>query len=196
MIEIKLEGTPYQIPNSWDEVTVRQYDELSRHAEKPNPVRVLSVLTGLDYDTLNNFDCGGFEVNVMPALSFLGSPFELSTLPRKTHIKIRGVAIPVITDPGRERIGQKLLMTTLLSPEGELTKTIPEIMADVVANYYAPKIHPDGKWVEEHVAEIRSDIYESLVVDIVPECNFFLLGYIKDLKTRRSPMRFRTRIRR
>src|SRR5688572_23595934 len=115
MIDIQIEKVIFSIPGSWDEVTVKQYSEMVKYAGDIDPVRMLSILTELDYDSLNNMDCSGFFEKVLPALIWTREPMDIATLPRKKEITIDGKPVKVIEYPGKESIGQKLKMTNDLT---------------------------------------------------------------------------------
>lgn len=185
MIEIKIEGKPFKIPGGMEEVTVKQYHEMVMNSEDLNPVRVLSIFTGLSYDAINNFDCTGFVENVLPALSWLKEPVDVAKLPRKEFITIDGKNIPVIQDPGKERIGQKLRMTQIVASIKGSVNEVPGIIPPIVANYYAPYLDEKGEWKEKHVEEVEQKIWHLPFFDVAPECGFFLTGYIKSLRSKR-----------
>lgn len=177
MLDLTIEGATFKIPESWEEVTLDQFNQMAEHADNLNPVRILAILTGLNYEELNNYDCSGFEVGVMPALGYLGDLPDFAKLERKSELDFGGRKVPTIADPGRERIGQKLYMSAILTPNGKTEKRIHEIAAQIVANYYAPKLHPENKWDENHVEIIRGEVLGMPVLDVMPEVNFFLIGF-------------------
>ena len=179
MIPIKIDNNEFEIPGSWDEVTVRQFHEMVQAGDDLGPVRILSIFTGIDYDTLNNFDCTGFVENVLPLLGFIKEPIELTKLPRKKFIHLSGKEIPVIENPAKETIGQKLLLQELLGKLEDNSESITSVMADVVANYYAPKLRDSGIWFEDHVNEVAKDVWQMPITEAAPEVNFFLLGYMR-----------------
>lgn len=192
MLKVTIQGSTFSVPQNWSEVSVRQYDEMCTNAEHLTPSRLLSILTGIDYITLQNADCGEFMLNVFPALTELHSAPDFKTIERKDSITINGISLPVIKDPGKERIGQKLLLTSVLG-DGENVK-MHEVIPYVVAVYYAPKLHPDGIWDETHVEKVREWVLDMSILEAVAESNFFLTGYMRDLNkslsyTRRKPKR-------
>lgn len=177
MLPIILNGTDYNIPDRWDEITLSQLIQFRTLTDEINAVRVLSILTGLDYDILNNFKSDGFDT-VINALGFLGEPFNEFELPRKESITIRGKVIPVITKPDLEKIGQKLMM------QGYVNRCVKNkvphctMIAMVVAIYYAPKLREDGLFKEADLDVLITEIEQMRVVDVYPEASFFLSGLI------------------
>lgn len=197
MLQVKIENEVFTIPEKWAEVTVRQYDQMCRYADDLNYARLLSILTGIEYDTLNNYDCNQFVVNVFPVLEYAEKVPDFKTLKRAETITIGGRVLPIIKDPSKERIGQKLLMTSVLG-NGENIK-LYEVIPFIVANYYAPKLHPENKWDEQHVQEVKEQVMGMPILDAVAEANFFLIGYIQGLKRNQSsisPRRGKMRVRR
>jgi len=177
MLTLTIEGNDHPIPGSWEEVTVEQFDEMTRHVDNLNPVRLLAILTGLDYDQLNNFDCSGFETGVLPALAYISEVPDFSRMKRSEVLDIGGRKVPIIKEPGKERIGQKLLMTSIMMPQQGKDKRISEIVDQIVANYYAPKLHPEGRWDDVHVEAIRGEVRRMPIAQAMPEVNFFLTGF-------------------
>jgi len=179
MITIQIEKTAFEIPGSWDEVTVEQYQQMVNHAGDMDPVRLLSILTKLDFEALNNCEIPGFIEQVVPVLLWIREPIELVKLPRKTHITIEGKTIPVIADPGTERIGQKLKLTKDIAAAEGTPNGMAVLIPKVVANYYAPHLKEDKKWDEKDVDRLEIACRQMKLVEAAPEANFFLLGYIK-----------------
>lgn len=184
MIEITLEKKPYKIPGSWEEVTIRQYHEM---VQFPNmdPVRLLSIFTGLDYDVINNFDCSGFIEKVLPALSWLSEPFDLTKCPRKKTIALGGKTIEVIKEPKKHSVGQKLRMQKLVSKIDPNNTKVPSIMAAIVATYYCTYFDEGGIWKEDVCERVEQLAWDMPIADASPEVGFFLIGYLKSFASKK-----------
>ena len=186
MITIQINKQQYEIPTQWSEVTLKQYVEISDNVDELSHVRLLSILTGIDYDTLNNFPCDAFQEIVMPEMNWIGEPFKPQHHIRPTSITLGGITIKTIQDVGQERFGQKLFMQQLVNKG--IADSIPHVLlvAPVLACYYAPFLHPEKKWVESHVKEVEQMVMKMNVYDAWSEADFFLSGYMKF--KRKKPM--------
>jgi hypothetical protein len=178
MITIQIKEKQYEIPTHWTEVTLRQYIQLTAYADKLNPARLLSIVTDIPYADICNLPCDEFSIKVMPQMDFVTEQFNPFSIHRKNEITINGVKVKTIKDAGQERFGQKLYMQQIVSNGIEKKVNHNELVAPVVANYYAPYLHPSGKWDDKHVKEIETYIYDMPVVEVYPEADFFLRGYI------------------
>ncbi len=179
MITIQIKSQQYQIPTKWNEVTVGQYLAITNNAENLNGVVLLSIFTGIDYDTLTNFPCDEFDIKVVPEMEWMGEPFNPKNFLRPSEITIGSTTIKTIKDAGKERFGQKLFMQQLVAKAIEINANHVSLIAPVLANYYAPYLHKDNKWVEEHLSEVEMLVLQMPIVVAYPEADFFLSGYLK-----------------
>lgn len=179
MLTIQINKHQYEIPTKWDEVTLKQYSEIVLNADDLSPIKLLSILTGIDYDILANFSCSAFSLEAMPEMEWLNEPLNPRTFKRSKTLTIAGKEIKIIHDAGQERFGQKLFMQQLVNKAIESNVNHTLLVAPVVANYYAPYLRDDGKWIESHVNEVQDLIMNMKVCKVYPEADFFLSGYIK-----------------
>lgn len=184
MIDILINETPFKVPTKWSEITVRQYRELNRHkdeiakADNFANARMISIFTGINFDTLMNFDCSKWSTDILPALKWIEKDIDLFSVKRADKIKIGSKEIETIKDPKRERLGQKLYVEQILEKAIAEQTHISEIVAPVVACYYAPKMNDANEWKLETVEAMQELVLDSTVVTMIPETSFFLIGYI------------------
>lgn len=179
MLYIQITDKEYKIPTTWDEVTLRQYRDLMLNANGMNHIRLLSIFTGLSYDVLCNLPCDDFLIKAVPLMDFLSQEFNPFHCARKKKITIGNVELPTISDPSKERFGQKLYMQQLVTTA--ITSKANHIMlvAPTIACYYAPLLHKDKKWDESHVKDVEKIVDDMLVMEAFPEADFFLHGYMR-----------------
>lgn len=177
-IIIQINDYKYEIPASWEEVTLEQYIDLDLYREELSPIRLLSILTRLNFDILSNLPCDEFILKVMPMLNWIGENYDVFASRRKREIQIGNYLFDTIIDVGKERLGQKLYMQQLVNNGIKNNVNHCLLIAPVVANYYAPYIHPDKKWNESHIKEFEKMVMKMPMVDAYAEANFFLNGYI------------------
>jgi len=178
MIELQINEIKYNLPTQWDELTVEQFIALSENATDLSAARLLSIFTGLSYDTLVNLPIEHFNMTVLPEIDFLNKQWKPFDEKRKKTITIGKYEFDAIKDPSRERLGQKLYMQQLVNNAIQNNEPHYNLICPVVACYYAPYVHPEKKWEERHVAEFTELVKKAKVIEIYPEANFFLTGYM------------------
>jgi hypothetical protein len=178
MVTIKINSHKYDIPTTWDEITLRQYIELATYVEDINHIRLLSIFTGIDYGVLSNFPCDDFQIKVLPEMNFLNDELNVLSLKRAKHLHIGEHVFEPILDPSKERLGQKLFMQQIT--ETAVSNSLPHhsLIAPVIANYYAPFVHPDKKWDEKHIKEFEKLVLDMPMYEAYPEADFFLSGWL------------------
>jgi hypothetical protein len=160
-------------------VTLKQFIELADNSSKLDGVRLLSIFTGLSYDILANSPVDSFDLLVLPELNFLKEEIDFFSLQRAQRIEIGQYSFEKITDPAREKLGQKLFLQQLINNAMQNNSPHYNLIAPTIACYYAPYLHPEKKWDEAQVKEFEKQVLNMPVVQAYPEANFFLRGYIK-----------------
>jgi len=112
----KTEAQSIQCVDSWTEVTVKHWQELSNHHDSLDMIRVFSVFTGLDYDMLMNSPDGELTNQISKSLNWFYEADEnyLTDLDLPSHVIHNGIAIPIPTNLGAKTIGQKLILSKYL----------------------------------------------------------------------------------
>jgi len=187
MIKVIINKTEYLLPSSWAEVTVEQYINIvnASQVDSLNSVMLLSILTGISYDTLNNFDCSQFDSDVVPELTWVGEPFDPFKQKRAKVLHIGDKLVEPILFPAKERIGQKLLMQQLVNAAISNGADHTSLVVPAVACYYSPYLHPQQKFDEAHMETVKKLVEKMPIVEAYPEANFFLSGYIRFSKRNR-----------
>lgn len=186
MIPLKIGELKCEIPTTWQEVTLRQYMELQNHREDLNILRLLSILTGVEYRILLNINSDSFDDRIMDSIEFIKAPIDIYTLEEKESITINGKVIKV-PDASTHTIGQKLLLQSkirLLQETGEGSHAI--LVSYAVAIYLQPLI--DGtQFDDSRVEEIREIVLSLPLIDVYPIGCFFLSGWITFLRSSGQP---------
>jgi hypothetical protein len=89
------------IPNSWNDLTVKQVDEVSNEKE---PIKILEIITGLDKNLLPK---------IFPYLEFILNPLELNDIPSR-KILYNNKKIYNVPDIKQKTIGQKILFQSII----------------------------------------------------------------------------------
>lgn len=178
MLEVKIAGKAHNIATSIADLTVRQAYDMQTYAGSLTRERMLSILSGIPYDVLLNFDCSQIDEKLFYFLPLFQQ--DLSTAKnaeRGKSITIGGKKIATIKDPTIKRLGQKLRMEMVM--DDGMEKNLPDILLipKVVAIYYAPELHEEKKYNEEHVAKVEEIVMEMNFVEAYVETAFFLRGW-------------------
>lgn len=172
-IPITISKVPCELPATWEHVTVGQFRDIVRHSEKLNPVRLLSIFTGIDYDILSNVDCSGFD-NIFLMMDFIGTSPNPEEWKRSKVIHLGGKELEPIKSIEKEKIGQKIIAQQVINDAAINQLSKIEIVSKLVACYYCPKLNANGLWIESEYEALQSEVDKMSVVEAYAEANFFL----------------------
>jgi hypothetical protein len=183
MTPIKINGQSLEIPSSWDEVTTMQFIELSDSEERPNHiVRIISALTGIEYETLAATECEIAE-SVLQAVAFIGTPPDFSKLIAPDKINVGGKLLTVPKDITSETFGQKTLVQQKINECVEAKKELSSIIPFTIAQYFQPAYY-DSKYNDKQAEQFESITRHVKILEAFPVANFFLSKYISSLNER------------
>ncbi len=185
MVKFKIDGTKYTCPQRWDEVTLRQFQEL-KHWDGKDFIKLLSIVTGIDYYTL--FNTKNFDVDdyLLPYLEFLKKPFDEKSTASIKEIKIDDKYYPVPTDLKAYSFGQKIAACQAIE-EAQKEGDVYDSLGMVVAIYMQPIV--TGK-------EYSQEAAKEFCLNVVNNCsitqsyrvgNFFLNSFLKSLRAKTLP---------
>lgn len=190
MIPIKLLGISYQLPERWDEVTVRQFIGLMDRSKDiaGNPALILSILSGIDYDVLMNADPRQIEGDILAHLTFLGNDVGLESFEKSETIEINGTRYVVPTDLQNETWGQKITAQMIINEAAAKKMPLISIASELVAVYLQPVINGpffDDKKMKPIADQIRNT---SKISEVWPVAAFFLRKSIKSAIQNPKPL--------
>lgn len=172
-IDITISKIPYQLPSNWQEVTVGQFRDIVRYSEKLNPVRLLSIFTGIEYELLSNMDCSGFD-GIFLLMDFIGTSPNPEEWKRSNVIHLAGRELEPIKSIEKEKIGQKIIAQQVVNEAALNGLSKIDIVSKLVACYYCPKLNPTGIWIESEYEALQSEVDKMSVVEAYAEASFFL----------------------
>ena len=179
MIAITINKVVFNIAENISELCTFQYCELNKHRDNLNNVRILSILTGIDYTVLNNSDCSQFEP-ILGLLKFDDKEKPLQNIECPDVVEIDKKQIKVVKEIGQETFGQKNFATIAVSDMIAERLDKVEALVKVAAIYLQPQI--DGFFDDTKAREFEKKLMESPITDIYPIGNFFLSKYVKYLQ--------------
>ncbi len=174
MIAVKINDQKMSLPDKWEEVTTMQYMHMVRHSSDLNPVRLLSILIGMDYDTLQQVDSTGIDLSVLNMITFIGNDIDFKSLPVPDRIKIGEKEVDVPKDIRRETLGQKLMMQTFLNGLSERKAPIIEVIPFAIATYLSPGYYE--KPYDDNRAQQLIPLIEQCPVMITHPLGYFFLN--------------------
>lgn len=175
MIPVKIQGTTYQVPGGWDEITLRQFLKLmdARKEAPGNPALVLSILTGLDYAILLNAKSSDIQANVLAYLKFLGEDVGPEKFILPDTIEISGNRYPVPTKLEAETWGQKITAQMIINGGAERKAPLVSIAAELVGVYLQPLVN--GPTFDDKKAEkVAEMVKDCKLAEVWPVAAFFL----------------------
>lgn len=183
MIPLKIGEIKTTIPTSWNEVTLGQYIDLQNYKEDLNMLRLLSILTGVEYRKLLNVNAESFDDRIMDSMEFIQKPIDIYTLEKEDVIEInkKKIAIP---DPSVCTIGQKLTLQSKirqLQETGEGSHSI--LVSYAIAIYLQPQIDGVKDFDDSRIEAVRNDVMTLPLVKAYPCGTFLLDGWLTYLKS-------------
>lgn len=183
MISVTINETTISVPDKWPEVTVKQYCDLCSNINDLNAVRLLSILSGIAYETLLNFDCSIFETGILPAMNFVKNSFSKDPLPLPEKIIIGEKELVVPKDIAAETFGQKVMLQMKINEAQDAQKDLIELIPFTIATYLSP-IYYGQKYDDKRAEMLIPLIQEMPITQAYPVAYFFLNRWAKLSKTK------------
>jgi len=170
MKNIQIDKDIYNLPESWDEVTVDQFLEL-RDCENADFITILSKLINAPYDKV--FACNPEMIakKVMPMLDwYFDETFNFDELKMPPKLSVRDKEYPIPRDIRQKSFGQKLHLEEIMKDMNDPVSKMPY----VVAIYMYP-IVTKNKFEIESLDEFAKNIIGNCkITEIYPIAIFFL----------------------
>lgn len=171
MIKFKVNGKPVEIPSNYDDLKMRHFIGISKPGNDTN--RLISLLTGLDYEMLKNAMIIGLE-QVIAAIQFLNEPMKFG---QAMPDRIGKYKLPV-NSKGQfniqfESLGQFEDMRSDMKPIKtalDLTEAYPKFCAR-----YLQKIR-DGEYDPQKAEQMVEEVLEMPAKEVIILGSFF---YVK-----------------
>ena len=184
MVTITINKVVFNIAENISELCTFQYCEMNKHRDNLNIVRLLSILTGIDYTVLNNSDCSQFEP-ILQLLNFDSKDKPLHEIECPESIVIDKKEIEVIKEIGQETFGQKVFAQQIVNDMIAERCDKIEALVKVAAIYLQPKI--DGSFDDKKARQLETKLMELPIIDVYPVGNFFLSKYVNYLPLKAKP---------
>lgn len=176
-VNIELEGTTqtYQVPENWDEITVKRFTNVYRYKNPNNnellgAVNLISALSDIDSSVLLQMDIDDFKT-LANKITFI-----TEEVPRqeKDSIEINGEQFYLYTEFNKLTTGEVITIETLLeSVDFDVHKIMPDLLC-----LFLRKKYEDGRY-EKFTTEMlkRKELFlEVPITQIYHVFGFFSLG--------------------
>lgn len=167
----------FNLPQSWEDITLYQYIELSKWDRK-DLIQLFAVITGIDYDVFFNCESEGINDLLLTNLEFLKEPLDLEALPLPKEIEIDGKKLEVPQDITQKTFGQKISLQLYLAEAVKNEKSKIDCLAFAIALYFFPEIAQD-KYNEDEAKKIIPLIEKCKLVEAYPIGSFFLNKFLE-----------------
>jgi hypothetical protein len=167
------------IPESWDEMSVEQYQRIIKEWDGYDWIKLFSILSGLEVNDISTSTDGKLETTLYRCIQFVFTKPEMENIPMPKELTLRPIWLsdcPLLVDTvkipenlGRLSIGQAIQARKLL----EESKDIRECMSSVTAIYLQPLIDK-GPFDMLRAIEIEQVILKMYISKIYPIGFFFL----------------------
>ena len=178
---IKVDGVKHTIPETWGEITTKQYLELQTldPDDKLFSVKWFAIMINASYEEVKHLKgdviiwmqhCQNAMAHDMP---------DLTKLAKKKTFRWKGKEYKIPQDLGRYSIAQKIAFEHLIKLEDDKVSMPPENMVEAIAIYLQPFMKydenqpKDKRFDEDYVAEVMKEVEQMPIVLTYPISNFF-----------------------
>ena len=156
------------IPSSWEEVDVALWLKLDK-LKAGDPVNVFSLLTGFDFEALEQSKDERIEGKIYEATAWVYDAPEWDKLPPLAELVIEGKPYQVPQDLDQCTLGQKVLINQAIARSEDTLNLLVEIVA-----IYMQPVYYGGKFDREKLPDMRSKLLALPCIDVVAVGYFFL----------------------
>lgn len=195
MKTVQLLGKVYNLPESWEEVTVKQFMEL-RRVKPEDFISALSVLLQAPYDDVYVSKPEQIQKLIMPHLKwYFDEKFSLIDLPMPKRLSIyssddpgncrQQIKIPTIE---LESFGKKLEFEKAMQTVGDPLDMLPHLLGIYFYTPVTKKVY-DAQNINDFVENV---INYCRIVEAYPIMSFFLNKLMRYLKKKGKFLQFNT----
>lgn len=181
-IKATINEIEYLIPTSWEDVTLKQYADMLNH-NISDSARLMSILTGIDYKVLINYDLSQFDMMLLDHLQFINDTPDLYSTWEHRAIDIAGKKIEPPTSIDSKTWYQRSVLKQAVDGFAKVEannklKQYPSLVNESITIYMQPMVSGDGKVDSEKYDQVRKDVWMMNVQDCYQLAGFFLSNYV------------------
>lgn len=176
MVPFKIGDISFELPSSYGELTLGQFDQLKKADGKL--ISELAILSGVDKKILEQSKDLDIDWNAKNALSFFEDPFDCDQYIVPDYITIGGKRYKTPGGIGINTFGQKLSLQQEISKTELAGGSEVDIYPFVIALYMQPAV--TGKpYDSDEVDKLIPEIMNCKLAEAWPLAGFFLSNYVK-----------------
>lgn len=180
MLHAQLGDHLFSLPESYHEVSFKQFEKLRIIEDPESLIDTLNILTGLSPDLWEIASANMVEAEIIPRILYLHNPFPTAFI-LPDQIQIRGKWYDKPGDIGGNTLAQKLALEKACKKANKEGLNDIDLYPYVVALYMQP-IVDGGTFDSSKVDALAEDIKECRVGEIFPLAAFFLTTSTQSLK--------------
>jgi hypothetical protein len=180
-MEILINHKPYNIPTTWSEVSLKQFSDMMNYP-KADSARLLSIISGIDYHELINYDLTQFDLKVLDHLEFIHQEPNLFVKWQHRKVKVCDRFVESPKDIEVKTWYQRSMLKQAVDKHSKLTdeiknKDFPSLVCEALTIYLQPMLLGD-KVDSEYYDQVREMVWQMNVEDCYQMAGFFLRHYI------------------
>ncbi len=172
MLHASLGDHPFSLPESYAEISFKQFKALRDSTDPENLIETLAILTRVDGSIWECAASDMVETEIIPRIAYLSQPFPTSFI-LPDRIEIRGVWYDKPGDIGSNTLAQKLALDKACKKANKEGLNDIDLYPYVVALYMQPAVD-GGTFDSAKVDALAKDIEDCRVGEIFPLAAFFL----------------------
>ena len=180
-MKVLINQQEYDIATTWEQVSLRQFNDMMQYP-KADSARLLSILTGIDYHTLINYDLTQFDMKILDHLEFLKTEPNLFVKWEHRKVKVGDRFVESPKDIEVKTWYQRSMLKQAVDKHSKLTgeiknKDFPSLVCEALTIYLQPMLVGD-KVDSEYYDQVREMVWQMNVEDCYQMAGFFLSHYI------------------
>ena len=178
MAVVKINGTEYKIPASWDDINVRQFLKLKK-LEEYDDIKFLSIMLDVEKSVIENCDNEDLDLLVYPHLSWYMEKSIIDVVvaaEQKEQIQLGDKTIKVPKDIMLKKFVQKVLMEQII----EKTEDPFDALGDICAIYLYNEYYEGEEVDADKVWKFRDEFILTAPILIMYPIGTFFLKKLKE----------------
>lgn len=179
MKKFKFNKREYNIPNSWDDINLRQYVELRRHQENFGTMpqeeffcTYITILTDMPYDEVENLNIREFDMLAAELLKLTETRFEL---PKQPWVELDGRIFYLDKDLTKYTIGQLSDLDAFVKDtKGDIWEAMDKVSASLIREVESKSFKFKYKKMFGLLAEEHMNVKKYTYEDCMANAQLFL----------------------
>lgn len=175
MIHAKLGAKEFDMPSSWEEITVKQFMDLTKDEAINSVTMQMAILTGLSKQEILSANSIHLERNILPHTEFINTIPDLERIKKEIPktIRIGEKVLPVIKHLELEPWGCKETLYMEMIKAYKADGHLNNLLAVAIATYFY-QVYYGKDFDSEKLDEFVKTTEQCSFIEAFPVANFFL----------------------